>query len=53
MNDAVREHIAATRYDRAVGVVHLGFGAFHVHTKRSILTTIWKRQMIFDGVLLR
>jgi mannitol-1-phosphate/altronate dehydrogenase len=32
MNDAVREHIAATRYDRAdcaVGVVHLGFGAFH------------------------
>ncbi|WP_299586312.1 mannitol dehydrogenase family protein [uncultured Tateyamaria sp.] len=32
MNSAAKTHIAATRYDRgacAVGVVHLGFGAFH------------------------
>jgi len=32
MNSATKTHIAATRYDRAacaIGVVHLGFGAFH------------------------
>ena len=32
MNSAARTHIAATTYDRSacqVGVVHLGFGAFH------------------------
>lgn len=36
MNDAVREHIAATRYDRAVGVVHLGFGAFNPCTPSGL-----------------
>ena len=32
MNSAARTHIAATTFDRSacqVGVVHLGFGAFH------------------------